>query len=995
MKKGELLNQLRYWRNTLADAARVEIPVEKVLSIRDVIINWKQGKVSQKQAAELIETIENKLNEKKGLTHRNEPGWEEIDEIEVLLSPFRVSPIPEYTRLTGERGIFYPFWIRAVLTKAGFLKPDEDTFPYIPRIHLEPQVNQQVNFIFSTVDAVDLAFSRPFVSSELWPDYWKYIQQTFFLITGVTIDEFAVENYATTYQPTLVVNETLTGAADAIIRLYDSLILDQSSSPLLTALSNQSYEPLKPLLAPDEFESVSVTHVGQMSHEYALSISQRKSLYYNSQLTEGSILAINGPPGTGKTTLLQSIVANEVVKHALAGEDPAIILACSTNNQAVTNIIDSFSTVKAKQGVVYERWLPRLKGFGLYLPSESKIVDNGVLHLKRRQGGFHRDIENRDYVKEAEKLFIDRFTIYSGETNRSVGQIIAELHTALKSKEQQLREGIRIWKQYRTIEELVAKLEWQPAGQWPTNDQLTALQTTLKTLENQVSTYLDNESFWVKLFSFLRPIKEKRAARLGQLFRDCPVEYPTLNRYDLATIPIFFDTKFTLIKQIRTLNTAWSDWKRANQIKGNPPLDDAAVRAAEQSDLPYFYDELERGLRYDMFYLAIHYWEGRWITETRRALDKDQITKNGIEHSKDRWRRFAMLTPCFVSTFYTAPAFFTYAKFVTKTATGNVYETPPLRAFIDLLIVDEAGQVAPEVGAATFGLAKRSVVVGDTLQIEPVWNVPKKVDYANLARYQIIDSPENQTAIEDLLNKGFLSSSGSIMKLAQKASAYQLYPQGERGMLLTEHRRCFDEIIDYCNKLAYNGLLEPKKGPARNNLFAPIQFFNTTGDSKPIGSSRGNEAEAVQIADWIRSNKDRILQHYQKQEEAAAQKQNRGVQRLNLSAIVGIITPFTGQKYLLRAALQKMGIDTTGLTIGTVHALQGAERPIILFSSTYGKNDRGKSYFFDAGVNMLNVGVSRAKEVFIFLVIRAIMRGKAILPLNSCTSTFSNSIRFL
>ena len=40
--------------------------------------------------------------------------------------------------------------------------------------------------------------------------------------------------------------------------------------------------------------------------------------------------------------------------------------------------------------------------------------------------------------------------------------------------------------------------------------------------------------------------------------------------------------------------------------------------------------------------------------------------------------------------------------------------------YIDLLIVDEAGQVSPEIAAGAFSLAKKSVVVGDVYQIEPV-----------------------------------------------------------------------------------------------------------------------------------------------------------------------------------------------------------------------------------------------------------------------------------
>ncbi|UHG94373.1 hypothetical protein [Spirosoma oryzicola] len=107
-----------------------------------------------------------------------------------------------------------------------------------------------------------------------------------------------------------------------------------------------------------------------------------------------TMLVVNSPPGTSKTTLQQSIVANVVVKHALMGGDPVNILAYSTNNQVVTSVIDSFSTVKPKVGFFYERWLLQLTGFGSYLSSESKVINPKVLHLERRQSGFHREVEN-------------------------------------------------------------------------------------------------------------------------------------------------------------------------------------------------------------------------------------------------------------------------------------------------------------------------------------------------------------------------------------------------------------------------------------------------------------------------------------------------------------------------------------------------------------------------------------------------------------------------
>ena len=60
--------------------------------------------------------------------------------------------------------------------------------------------------------------------------------------------------------------------------------------------------------------------------------------------------------------------------------------------------------------------------------------------------------------------------------------------------------------------------------------------------------------------------------------------------------------------------------------------------------------------------------------------------------------------------------------------------------------------------------------------------------------------------------------------------------------------------------------------------------------------------------------------------------------------------------------LKEHGI-TEPIEVGTVHVLQGAERPIVLFSSVYGVND-SPPFFFDYS-NMLNVAVSRAQDCFL------------------------------
>lgn len=981
-------NLLKYWRNTLADAARVEIQVDKLIHQYNASVDYTKGTINEKQAISLIEAEEKRANEKKGRTDFNDDDWEHINDVSILIAPFSISPDPEYTKYSGETGIFYPFWVRALLNKSGKISPYEDNFPYIPRIHLEPQVNEEINFVFSDVDKIDEAFAKPFAGENNWSAYWKYIQNCFTNITGTELFAYTIEGHKANYSNTIVINDNLTTAADGIINLYDYLENEEEIVPLLKEFIAKSYTSLRPLLTNEDFEQMSVTHIGQMAYEHPLSISQRKSLYHFFTLQKGELLAVNGPPGTGKTTLLQSVVANQVVQSAIRGTDPAVVLACSTNNQAVTNIIDSFFSVKQKPGLLYQRWLPDLNGFGLYLPAQQKAVAKEIPHIKRIAGkltGAHTEKENNSYLTTAEKNFIDQFERYSGIKGLSVSEITDQIRSNLKEKQIVLLEGIKLWKQYKCILQLVQKLSPDPQinlfqNQNLDESKLSQIEAAIKTIESKVSDYLDGESFWMKLFAFLRFVKEKRAVRLKQIFRDCPVAYNSIDFYRIHAVSLFVDEKLQLIAQIKKCNQAWKLWKRINGIQSNPPVDDDDFKAADRNKQSFFYDELEMGLKHDLFYLATHYWEGRWIMATQDVVNEDRTNKNGKADAQKRWQRFAMLTPCFVSTFFMAPKFFTYSKLNKISSTKSVWETPPLLDFIDLLIVDEAGQVSPEVGAATFALAQKAIVVGDTLQIEPVWNVPAKVDHANLQRYITINSTDDANAVNDLDTKGFLSSSGSIMKLAQKASPYHLYPLMERGMMLIEHRRCFDEIIGYCNKLAYNGLLEPKKGRAKNNIIPPIQFLEVKGNSIAKGKSRYNLEEAMCITQWMLDNQQRLTRHYQSIENAAAGKEDRHPRQLRLGDIIGIVTPFTEQKYELIRMCRNKGISLAGLTIGTVHALQGAERPVILFSATYGLNDVDKGYFFDKGVNMLNVAVSRAKDAFILFGCEAIFKRSGNAP---------------
>ncbi|EEE35089.1 DNA helicase [Rhodobacteraceae bacterium KLH11] len=347
-------------------------------------------------------------------------------------------------------------------------------------------------------------------------------------------------------------------------------------------------------------------------------------------------------------------------------------------------------------------------------------------------------------------------------------------------------------------------------------------------------------------------------------------------------------------------------------------------------------------IRFKLFLLATHYWEGRWLLAMEEDLAgiSGSSNKTGKATLIPRWQRRMMLTPCAVATFASLPGKLTYSR-----KTGGKWAKEYLYNFIDLLIVDEAGQVLPEVAGASFSLAKRALVIGDTQQIEPISSVPKPVDIGNLREVGLLQNNDDWNALSE---RGFCTTTGSAMRVAQEACYVSPYAELEKGLYLFEHRRCFDEIIGYSNVLCYKGKLRPLRGPVPADAQLPgLGYLHVDGRAIRLGSSRANLLEARTIAAWLDANRSELESRY----------------RARLEQIVGVVTPFGRQVREIRTACASRGISVDlrgGMTIGTVHSLQGAERPVVIFSPVYSKHADGN--FIDASASMLNVTVSRAKD---------------------------------
>ncbi len=364
--------------------------------------------------------------------------------------------------------------------------------------------------------------------------------------------------------------------------------------------------------------------------------------------------------------------------------------------------------------------------------------------------------------------------------------------------------------------------------------------------------------------------------------------------------------------------------------------------------------KLDISYRYELFWLCVHYREWEYIEELEKKNDRS--SERTYEPYKTKLKRLAKLMPLFIATFHTLPKYSTYWNIDSK-------EEKFYNELFDLMIVDEAGQVSPEIAVASLSLTKSVLAVGDVHQIEPVWNILPSVDYANAQRYKVLEDKtlESKKNFEKLEMLGFTASSGSLMKIIRKSTPFLFKHNpmvAEKGAYLLEHRRCLDQIARFSAEYVYKGSLNLMVGNVHNKKhdLPPLGFVNVPDGSseKHRGRSRKNVKEAEAIVAWLCKHQQNIENAY----------------HTTLDKTLAIITPFAAQKTIIRETLKSSKEIGTmpfvkNITIGTVHALQGAERPVIVFSAVHDTDDAMLFFDYEGKYNMLNVALTRAKHSFI------------------------------
>lgn len=258
------------------------------------------------------------------------------------------------------------------------------------------------------------------------------------------------------------------------------------------------------------------------------------------------------------------------------------------------------------------------------------------------------------------------------------------------------------------------------------------------------------------------------------------------------------------------------------------------------------------------------------------------------------------------------------------------------------LLIDETGQALPQSAVGAIMRSKRTIVVGDPLQIEPVTSLPTELAETICDEFRI--DPDRWNA-----------PTASVQTVADATSVLganipRVGGTIRVGVPLLAHRRCSEPMFSISNLIAYANLMV-KATPQRPS---PIR--------KVLGPSQ-----------WIDIRPQRTEDKWSEAEGEAVVEMIRHLARAHVADLnLYVVTPFVICAQRLRERLATGGLlkhwtdrpwDWVRERVGTVHTVQGREADTVIFVlGAPLPGQRGARGWAGGSVNLLNVATTRAQE---------------------------------
>jgi hypothetical protein len=297
---------------------------------------------------------------------------------------------------------------------------------------------------------------------------------------------------------------------------------------------------------------------------------------------------------------------------------------------------------------------------------------------------------------------------------------------------------------------------------------------------------------------------------------------------------------------------------------------------------------------------------------------------------------------------------------------GTAAQIFPLRAgLFDLVIFDEASQCPIECAVPAIFRGKALIVSGDAKQLPPTSFFSTRLQPAQ-AEEEDVEDPEPSDQVVPSEDRQFRQINTEFLTTVEDLLEASIGNLAEER-LLVHYRSDHPRLIEFSNRAFYGGLLEAPPARMRSsNGQPPIQYHHVDG----VYANRMNRDEARKVVELLK---------------AAWRAEGE-------SPTIGVVTFNREQRDLIEDSLEReCHIDEAfaaryqqelarkddnqdvGFFVKNLENVQGDERDVMIFSTTFGRNADGQ--FFrqfgpvgaERGERRLNVAVTRAKHQIIIV----------------------------
>lgn len=264
---------------------------------------------------------------------------------------------------------------------------------------------------------------------------------------------------------------------------------------------------------------------------------------------------------------------------------------------------------------------------------------------------------------------------------------------------------------------------------------------------------------------------------------------------------------------------------------------------------------------------------------------------------------------------------------------------------IGWLLIDEAGQATPQSVAGAIWRARRAIIIGDPIQIEPVVTIPKDL-------VMRLRNEHNVDSIWSPLGESAQTLTDRITRLGAWMGAKNSGVQTWTGLPLRAHRRCASPMFDIANQIAYSGQMV--QGNTSPPLIRSILGASTWFDVRSASSDGQIVAEEIEL-------------FYELIKRFKAEWPSTDTKYGKKDATVYAISPFSNIAKKCESVVSRLSLTKGDRRVdcGTVHRFQGKEADIVflILGSAPGRGGSGSRAWASQKPNLLNVALTRAKSL--------------------------------